>query len=213
MVKYKTDQLTKCEFKAIFEKEHRWELKRGLEVCFGIKPSFDWDALENFNADVYRVYNWICKYLNGGELKKPQTPEMTRLNGSGSDDFYVLRDELVVFGYCEWPELFESVYLAWKEYRLERDGGKLSEREKRAISGQRLAAILEYRAYKKAYDSNHKKWPTKGYFADVAAEKLNANINTTRRTASKYQIDLSLKWAQANEAEQEYQNISWEMLK
>lgn len=209
----KVDQYTKSELKAIFAKEHRWELKRGLEVCFGVKPSFDWNDSDSFNENIYRVYNWCCKYLNGGEAKNPKAPEMTRLNGSGSDVFYVLRDELIVLGHVEWPDFFEKVYRAWVEYREERDGPKMSELEKKAISGQRLSAILEYRQHKNVYDSGHRKWRNKGYFADVAAERLGINVNTTRRAASKYRIDLSLKWAREHEAASEYQNISWEIIK
>lgn len=210
----KVNQLTKKELKAIFEKEHRWELKQGLEICFGMEVgSFDWSAPKNSNTDPVRVFNWCCRYLNGGEPKKPKAPKMIRVNSTASEEIHVLRDDLIAFGYAEWPNFFEQAHAAWREYRTERDGCKISDLEQRAMAGQKYAAILEYRKYKDSYDSKGKKWPTKGFFAKSAAKNLGTNLNTTRRAASKHGIDLSLEWAQEHEASLEYQNTSWENLK
>ncbi len=199
MLKYKT--LTNAEIRSFIATEHRWELRKGVLICFGIDPSsFDWE--EDLNANPVRVWNWCCHVLNGGEheYRKGQ-PKLTPVNQI-SESFSVLRDTLIAFTYSEWPNFVERTYKIWKSYREERDGAPVSDLKKKCIHEMRLLAVRKFKEHEYAY-RHGKKFLTKEGLAKELGKQNGQSPNTIRSYCS--DIDLSLKWVMENS---DYHDIS-----
>lgn len=197
------------EISSAIKTEHKWELKKGVLICFGIQPqSFDWNQFENQNSDPMRVYNVCCHILNGGEHEyrrgQPKLGAATKIHGE-EQRFEVLRDVLIKFSYYEWPDFTKRTYNIWKAYRQEKDGPSLSERKKKCIAAVRQLAIAKFQKDKERYLKGAK-FPTKLELTNEVAKNLDENENTVHTYCKG--VDVTLKWAKENETNEEYQNIS-----
>ena len=204
----KSSAMTDAKILAAIKSEHKWELKRGVLICFGIMPSsYDWDA--DKNSDPNRVYNWCCHILNGGEyVHKRGSAKLaatTVMNGS-EQRFEILRDVLIVFTHSEWPEFTQRTYDIWRQYRLEKDGPPQSCREQYCIKAMRCYAVTKFKKNKQDYLSRTMRGWSKIGLVEEASKIIHENPNTIRSYCKN--IDISLEWAKENEKNPDYQNLS-----
>lgn len=206
MLKY--NQMTDAAILAAIQSEHKWELRKGVLICFGIAPdTFDWEADGNSNPT--RVYNWCCHVLNGGEHDakrgEPKLAAVSIMNGS-EQRFEVLRDVLIRFAYSQWPEFTQRTHDIWKKYRAEKGGPSQSALKKKCIEDMRRYAVAKFRKNKQDYLSGKKKSWTTSDLAKEVSKTTGMKENTIRVYCNG--VDVSLEWAKKNEMNPAYQDIS-----
>ena len=105
------------------EMHHRWELKRGILVCLGIRPeTYNFDETNLGNTKPQRVYNHCCKLLNKDDDVSLISLKDVPIN---SGKIMVLRDDLIEFIHHIWPEFIMRTYKIWQAYKAEAGKKKL----------------------------------------------------------------------------------------